>query len=198
MKISQSLSDAIGDAFDARAKLNSLWGRVVRIKGKNSALVAVGAQAAARLAEVDREIEQLTGVLLEDDALAGIADEERLTAVERADAERRLGALHAERDGLPAKIQQSAAGAAALMKKAATREPDVIESLANSKAAWSSVVAAVWRELQTDLAHMAMPLFLTKHYCIALGRPSLGSPSASMSYGLLACARSWDSASIMT
>ena len=83
MKIPQSLLDA-KDVLEARFERNSA------IRRKNKDILASGAQASAHIPDVEHQITELAGVLLQDDALKGVADEECLTAPARADAEKQL------------------------------------------------------------------------------------------------------------
>jgi hypothetical protein len=162
MKIPQAL-------FDAKGAVEAFLERDAAIGRKNRDVLTAGTQAAAHIPEVDQEITTLIGALLQDDALKGVADDERMTAPARAEGEKRLAALRKEREGLTEQVARSAAGSAALANIAADRAQDLIEPATAFVREWRLFDEAIHLEFRRDVARLTLPDLLTKWFCIMDG-----------------------------
>lgn len=167
MEIPQSLADARGVTEEATR-------REVAVLSKMREISAASSLATSRIAELDREIQTLTGQILGDDALAGVAEDERLAADARAGIERRAAALGAERDELQVNVKGIPASQAALAEVLQTRRQTVVEAAKAFLVEWRQFQASVWVELGEDVGRMALPRLLEKWFSIADGLNFVG------------------------
>ncbi len=167
MKIPQSL-------LDARAALDAQFQRQETVQQRASGMAAGSKLAAARVTELGHEIEGTRDALLEDDALSGVANDQRMPAAVRGETEQRLAALIAERDALADQARRDAASASALTWATAAREPQVIEAARAFAAEWRAIERSAQTEFHRDVGRLTLPQLLKKWFAIADGLSHYG------------------------
>src|SRR5579863_1056557 len=116
--------------LDKKVVVEVLMLKEAALRSQAQVIAAQGGQHTDLTADLDREIEENAIRLLEDGALAGIADQERMSVAERASVERRLAELREQRSELGGSAERASAGLAALNRLIATRMEEMREPAA--------------------------------------------------------------------
>ena len=132
---------------------------------------AGAASAATRLPELDQEIERLNGIILADDALAGIAGAAaaRLSAEARLTAEADLDARRAERDDVAQKARAGEAAARALQAKIAESAAEKLAARRILAKEMRRFLVALEAEFAGDVGNMLLPALYRKWSAITAG-----------------------------
>ncbi len=150
MEISQILTAAKAAFETAAAHRDALMQAAAELRAK-------AARGAVRLPEIDAEINQLRGLTLEDDAVAGVAGAVRLSVKDRAEAERKIAGLRTERAELVEGAEGADAGVQALQERinaAISAVSSAAKVFVKEKRHFD---AALGSSLQSDLARMTLP-----------------------------------------
>lgn len=162
MEISQILIAAKAAFLTAEAQRAALSQAAGALRAKVT-------DAGARLPEIAAEIDRLRGLILEDDAVAGVSGAARLSAKERGEAGRRIAALCAERAEMAESAEGGEAGARALQDRVAGAISAVrlaAEAFVKEKRRFD---AALGIEFQGDFGRLTMPDLFRKWSVIPHG-----------------------------
>ena len=182
MEISPELFAAQAAVATAEAHRDALVKAAAELRAKV-------ARAAVRLPELAAELDRLLGRILEDDAVAGVAGAARLSARERAAAERTIAGLRAERAELAQGAEGADAGGLALQERIAAATAALHAAAGAFVREKRRFDAALGVEFQGDFARLTMPALFGKWSAIPHG--GIGARLAGLSIATFS-AEGWD------
>ena len=162
MEISPELFAAQAAVATAEAHRDALVKAAAELRAKV-------ARAAVRLPELAAELGRLLGRILEDDAVAGVAGAARLSAWERAAAERTIAGLRAERAELAQGAEGAEAGGLALQERIAAATATLHAAAGAFVKEKRRFDAALGVEFQGDFGRLALPALFGKWSAIPHG-----------------------------
>jgi hypothetical protein len=154
--------------YDQQAPINDMLAKQIALRGKIVEITVRRGADVARRAEIKREHEVVDGLLLEDEAVAGVDGVTRLDTKRRRELGAQREVLEADDKRLGAEVERSHVAENAIYRVMASHQREVMPLIHSWLAhAEKTVTQAVWGGFHRDFAELPMPKFFARYAAIA-------------------------------